>query len=1041
MKGKRVPETILGIDLGPNSIGWALLDGNGNDDNALKATGVRVFDAGVDSLETDGKGKSRNQDRRDARLIRRGLERRSRRMRNLARLLQRSGLLPPGDVDTPQGRDQFLQELDRTLENPYRLRARALDEQLTPYKLGRALYHLAQRRGFLSNRQSAPKKDEEEGAVKGGISELQAKIDAVHARTLGEYFAGIDPHKDRIRQRYTSRAMYEREFDAVWTTQRRHHPALLTDDLRKQIRRGIFHQRPLKSQNKFIGMCTLEPDRPRAPWAELNAQRFRYLQRVNDLLIIDQATGEEAKLTEDQRRILIEYLETKEDVTFGGVRRLLKLRNVEFNLERGGEKKIPGNRTTARLSKIFGPDRWIAFTDDEKNAVINDWRRTVKDETIRKRGLNFYRLDEESAERFSNLRLDSGYCNFSRHALRKLLFELQKGTPLQTAIKEKYPEQFSVASAAMDALPPVERKSGLPSLRNPIVMRSLTELRHLVNSIIARYGRPDLIRIELARELRQTPKQRNETWKKMRDNETQRARAAEECRDKYEIPNPTDRDILKFLLWEECNKTCPYTGKTISHEALFGPNPEFDIEHIIPFERCLDNSYLNKTLCWVDENRRIKGNRTPFETYHGSDKWDDILNRVRNFRGRLKYQKLNRFKMLPEQVQTLLDDFTTRQLNDTRWASKWAKRYLGLLYGGIDDKGVDDSGRLRVQAAQGHATAFLRTCWGLNTILGDGPDKSRDDHRHHAVDAVAIAMTVPGTIKTLSDAAARASTVGRRLFTQFDPPWDGFRDHVDTAIKGITTSHRVSNRVRGKLHKETFYGRPRKDAKGNEYVHTRVRIEDLSPADVDNIVDPMVRRFVADKLAELDGVPKDAFKDTVNHPALETPNGRRVPIHRVRIRMNLSTFAVGSGLNARYVQSKDNHHMELFAILDDDGKVKKWDAEVVSMLEAYRRLAADKPIINRDHGPNTKFLFSLANRDVVELDTDGSRRLFVIRTITKMKHSKVVVFVPINSARSKTDIKQNEGFSGLNATPKSLRERSCRKLRITPLGEVRNAAD
>jgi len=1039
MKHRRAPEHILGIDLGPNSIGWALVNGNGKADKPLKAIGVRVFDAGLDSLETDGKGKSRNLERREARLIRRGLERRSRRMRNLARLLQRSGLLPPGDVDTPQGRDQLLQDLDRTLECPYKLRARALDEQLTPYELGRALYHLGQRRGFLSNRKSAPKKDEEEGAVKGGISDLRAKINAAQARTLGEEFAGLAPHTDRIRQRYTHRDMYKEEFTAIWNAQRPHHSVLLTDDLRKQIEHRIFHQRPLKSQSKFIGKCTLEPTRPRAPMADLDAQRIRYLQRVNDLRVIDQSTGEISPLTDEQRNLLTQYLETKEEVSFGGIRKLLKLRNVEFNLERGGEKKIPGNRTAARLAKIFGPDRWNALSDDEKNAIFTDWNRTVKDETVKKRGLKYYHLDEESAERFANLRLDAGYHSFSRIAIRELLPALQKGIPLQTAIKEhkKYSRQFNVSAVAMDTLPPIENDSGLPSLRNPIVMRSLTELRRLVNAIIARYGKPDLIRIELARELRQTPKQRNETTKKMRANESERIRAAGECSDKYDIPNPTERDILKFQLWEECNKTCPYTGKTISHEALFGRNPEFDIEHIIPFDRCLDNSYLNKTLCWVDENRRVKGNRTPYEAYHGTDKWDDILNRVRNFRGRLKYQKLNRFIMPPEKVRSLLDDFTERQLNDTRWASKWAKKYLGLLYGGIDDKGIDASGRLRVQAVQGHATAFLRNCWGLNTILSDDFDKSRDDHRHHAVDAVAIAMTTPATIKTLGDAAGRASAVGRRLFAQFDPPWSGFREQVETAIGGITTSHRVSNRVRGKLHKETFYGRPRKDAKGNEYVHTRVKVEDLGPKDINDIVDPLVRRCVADKLAEIGGDPKDAFKDPANHPVIEAGDGRRIPIHRVRIRMNLSTFAVGSGPYTRYVQSKDNHHMEVFAVLDDDGNVKKWDAKVVSMYDAYRRLAVKEPIIKRDHGPNTKFLFSLAGHEIIELDVDAGRGLFVVRTITQTKQTKEILFVPVNDARTRKNI----GKIGLTAKPNSLRTRNCKKLLITPLGEVRNAND
>ena len=127
---------------------------------------------------------------------------------------------------------------------PYILRATALDEPLEPLFLGRALYHLAQRRGFLTNRKgSAPgakEKEEEAGKVKSGITDLQKNMETSGARTLGEYFCRLDPHEQRIRQRWTSRAMYEDEFERIWDTQAGFHPALLTTEREGSSKRHIL---------------------------------------------------------------------------------------------------------------------------------------------------------------------------------------------------------------------------------------------------------------------------------------------------------------------------------------------------------------------------------------------------------------------------------------------------------------------------------------------------------------------------------------------------------------------------------------------------------------------------------------------------------------------------------------------------------------------------------------------------------------------------------------------------------------------------------
>jgi len=1026
---------ILGIDIGPNSIGWALIERQPKiKSGKIIAAGARIFQAGLNDLTLDGKGKSRNTQRREARSRRRILERRRRRLKVLGVTLQKAGLLPKGNLEDSWNRNAIFTKLDSAYGSPYSLRARGLDEKLDYHELGRALYHLAQRRGFLSNRRESPDKEVEEKGIKKDIGDLAKCIDKSGSRTLGKYFSSIDPKIERIRNRYTSRKMYNDEFQLIWQTQQKCYPEILTDSFRKKVEHIIFYQRPLKSQKGLIGECELESERKRAPWALLSSQRLRYLQVINNLMIIDDDNPKGKKLSEDQRKVLIATLETKSEISFGGIRKLLKLKGTKFNLEFGGEKRIIGNRTAAKLMSIFGENRWLEFNESKRQAVVEDIRSIVKDETLKKRALEYWKLENSSAEKLSKLRLEDGYSRFSRQAITKLIPILEEGQPLQTAIKECYPGHWERTGQPCDILPPIKSEE-MPALRNPIVERSLTELRRVVNAIIRQYGKPDIIRVELARELRQTSKRREQTWKRMRANEKQRENAANKIIEEFGIQNPTPSDILKVVLAEECNWQCPYTGRTITLPSLIGDHPQFDIEHIIPFERSLDNSFLNKTLCYAEENRNRKHNRTPHEAYHHSDKWDEMTFRIKDFKGDSARPKLRRFLMQPDEVQTLLDNFTNRQLNDTCYAAKLAKQYLGLLYGGIDSDGIDADNKRRVQASIGPTTAYLRNEWNLNSILGDGPGKSRDDHRHHAVDAIAVAISEPNVIKLLGDAARKAEKYGRRLFEKIPEPWDGFHEEVKATINNIVVSHQVSKRVRGQLHEETFYGTPQFDENGKVFVTVRKPLDALSKKELENIIDPAVKESVKKKLEELGGDVK-RFAEPENHPILNPDGKDPKPIHKVRIRTNLNTFPVGEGHRVRHVQSETNHHMEIAEVDQGEGKEPKWEGHVVSMYEAYRRLNNHESVIQRDFGKRKKFLFSIACGDIIELDSNDNKErfLYVVRTVPQ---SKQIRFVPVNDARI---YKQNM-FSGLSALPDPLRKRGCRKAVITPLGQVRYAND
>ena len=398
----------------------------------------------------------------------------------------------------------------------------------------------------------------------------------------------------------------------------------------------------------------------------------------------------------------------------------------------------------------------------------------------------------------------------------------------------------------------------------------------------------------------------------------------------------SDLDVLKFRLAEECNWECPYTGASIAMEALVGRHSQFDVEHIIPFSRSLDNSFANKTLCQVKENRDVKRKRTPNEAYAGSpQRYQEILARVKRFRGSAAHSKLRKFRQ-----EGLDADFAQRQLQDTRYMSRLAGEYVGLLFGGQIDAGHCR----RVQVSPGRITAFLRDQWGLNALLGGGDEKSREDHRHHAVDALVIALTDAGTIQLLSRAAEAAAERGCRLFVPFEKPWPGFVDEVKCSVDAINVSFRVNRRISGALHKDTLFSKPHKviggDGKAKEYRHVRKPLASMSADEIESIVDERVRKVVQDKLKDLGGDPKKAFADANNHPYMKAHDGRIIPIHKARIREAISVISLGEGGATRYAAPGANHHMEIVAVVDSQGNEKRWEAaggDAVSLYEAARR--------------------------------------------------------------------------------------------------------
>lgn len=1054
-------ETILGLDLGANSVGWALIEYNTDrKPQRILGMGSRIFEAAVEGDLEKGQEESRAVKRRTARQLRRQHKRRVMRMIRVAELLQQVRWLPPGNFRDSAERDRILKQLDRSLREqyadlgfnpsgidairgiPYFLRTKALDEPLEPYALGRAIYHLAMRRGFLSNRKAPVKKNEELGAVSQGITELEREIEDAGARTLGEYFYKVDPvHEKRIRKRWTARKMYQDELKTILDRQVELGAIQQDRKFFRKLRKAIFRQRPLKSQRGLIGPCKFEEKEKRAPWHALLAQEFRLLQKINDLRLISTSTYEERPLNAEERKILYDWLMEHGEASFSELRKKLGFKTKDgwkFKLESRGETRLKGNEVAARLISVLGEDRWRAMTDSEKAQLISELNSDITEKRLLRRAKEVWGVTDlnQIEKKWVELTLPKGYCALSRKALKKLVPLMRDGKDYSTAEREVYGD-LRYKNRMFDRLPPflqIDR-----TLRSPVVIRTLTETRKVVNEILRVFGRPDRIHIELARDTKQSRMQRQKRYQAMRDREKIRDLARNTLREKVGW-DPNDikgRDIEKWLLAEECGWVCPYSGKQINYHNLFGTHPEFDIEHIIPYSKSLDNSFVNKTLCHREWNLR-KGNRTPAQAFRHTSEWEAMLQRVRAFKPlhAVLAKKGDAGEFNPKFRRFFLEeippDYVDQKMNDTRHAARVAKGYLELLY-------PEEERLQRIKTFAGGVTGELRKCWKLNSILGDpesvDPKKNRADHRHHAIDALVLALATPGMVQYLSRAVERQLECQRSIrgYQKWvEEPWPNFLEDVRKAVEAIVVSHRVDHRLQGRLHNDTLYSPPRVDENGKTYHLIRKPLDSSFDAKkINRIEDPAVKAAVLQHFKDHGSDPKRAFNDPADHPVM---NG--FPIHAVRIRDYVKPEKIGRDFCPRYALTDSNHHMEIIEEKDRKGR-PIWRDIVVSRYEAMRRKLQKRPVIQRCHGEAKKFVCSIATGDMALVDLSPAETNVLVR-VRGISFNEVSM-VKANDARLKKEIIDSGDF--IRKTAQMLQKMNFRKVCVSPIGEVYPAND
>lgn len=1022
----------LALDLGSTSLGWAMFRlGKDGSPTAIIRSGVRIFSDGRNPKD----GSSLAVTRRAARAMRRRRDRLLKRKSRMLGQLVRHGFFPADEAAR--------KALERI--NPYELRAKGLREALTPGEFARALFHINQRRGFQSNRKT-DRKDNDSGALKQAIHQLRERMAASGCRTVGEWF-----WQERMQQRpegvkgqgvrarylqaqksyalYVDRAMIAQEFDALWAAQAVLQPALFTEAARADLRDTLLHQRPLRPVRP--GRCTLLPDEERAPLALPSTQRFRILQEVNHLRLLDD-TLREVPLTLAQRDAVVAALEAKNKLSFDQIRKLLKLSgSVQFNLQDAKRTEFKGNATSAALARkeLFGA-AWAGFAPELQDEIVWQIVNEEGEGTLVAWLQQHTGVDEARAEAIANVALPEGYGSLSRQALARIVPELQRDViTYDKAVRaagfahhsdlgfdfdhdsDEVEQVGERTIASTGEIKPVYAFKELPyygralqrhvafakdnprndeerygKIANPTVHIGLNQVRVVVNALIRRYGRPAEIVVELARDLKQSREQKQEAQKKQADNQRRNARIRERIAETLGISTERVRasDIQKWILWEElsfdvADRRCPYSGVQISAAMLL--SEQVEIEHILPFSKTLDDSLNNRTVAMRQANR-IKGNRTPwaaradFEAQGWS--YEGILQRAE----RMPLRK--RYRFAPDGYERWLSedkDFLARALNDTRYLSRVAAEYLRLVCPGSATRVIP-----------GQMTAMLRAKFGLNDVLGLDGEKNRNDHRHHAVDACVIGVTDQGLLQRFADANAQAREGGlTRLVESMPLPWDTYRDHVERAVRHIWVSHKPDHGFEGAMMEETSYG-IRKDGT----IKQRRKADGSAGREVTNLI----------RIAE----PAQPARHGVDG------EGRPLPYKGY---VGGSNYCIEITRNAQ----------------------GKWEGEVISTFKAYGivRAAGWVQLRNPTQGQNGQpLVMRLVIGDSVRLEVEGREQ--TMRVVNINGNNGQMFMAPVHEANvDARNRDKQDAFAYTSKYAGSMQKAKARQVTISPMGELRDS--
>ena len=986
---------VLGLDVGISSVGWCVLN---LDRQRIEALGVRAFNAAEDPQTKSPLAEPR----RLSRSARRRLRRRAGRLRRAKELFVEYGLLTPEKVDaalkTYPGKP-----------DPWTLRAKGLDHLLSPEEFARALFHIVKRRGFKSNRrEEATAQDVESRKALSAIEENLRLMHDKGYRTAGEMFALDERFSERKRNTSgfygfsVSRAVLENEIQFLFQRQRELGSTHASEEFEKNLLDVFRWQLPFIRGDRLVrlvGACTFEPEQKRAPKHAPTAERFNLLQHINRVVITD--NGTERRLAPEERSVLEQLAYSTKKVTYKQVRKRLGLpdsarfkgltyskRNEDGLIEEdlkcesatfaalNGYHSIREAMTAAGLwEQVQSRTDWM-----DEIAFAATVFRTEED------FLNHCRqsgVPADVAQAALGITL-SGFGHLSLKAMGNMMSFLEQGMVYSDAAAAAgYDHSSPRQCPKSGVLPPFDPDE----VRNPVVLRALSQARKVINAVVRRYGPPCRVHIELAREV---GKPAQERLRISREIEKNRAQKEEERRQFAEIfkREPREEDYIKYRLYREQNGQCAYCdhrGKdSLDLDRLFEPHYA-EVDHILPYSRSFDDSLANRVVVCARCNQEKRG-RTPHEWF-GSDagRWEAFQNWVS---ATIRHPRKKNL-LLTKDFEKRQQDWFERNLKDTQWIAR-------MLAGHIREhlQLADPSDKAPVLCLNGRVVAMARGLWGVAKVR-------EEDDLHHAADAAVIAAFTPAMIQKITRYHQAMETgeishtvdfatgeieefVRGRKFT-FPPPWPEFRRELlarlsdDPArkiaelglssyaedpppLKPVIVSRMPVHKADGPLHAETIRSVWVED--GVRWSAVRVPLQQLKYEHLNSLLDRggYLAAALREQLDRFGGNAEKAFAEPFYW---QRPDGSLRLVKAVRVRQaQPSGFKVRGGI-------ADNESMVRVDVFRRAGKyylVPVYARHIAAGVLPDRAIATGRP---EEEWPEMtddyEFLFSLRPFDLIRL--------------------------------------------------------------------------
>jgi len=1013
----------LAVDLGTNSIGWAALKLRDGTPAGILKMGVRIFSDGRNPKDQTTLASAR----RLARQMRRQRDRKLQRRKLILNTLCRMGLFPYEKAEREK-----LKKLD-----VLRLRSMAArGEELAPYELGRVFLHLSKRRGFQSSRKET--KEARDNKLTAAMSALKEQLSSENAITYGDFLyqrmlKGLSTAATVEAGFYPARDVVKSEFDEIVEKQKKLHPDVTAQQW-QALRDKIFYQRPLRPVE--VGKCSLYGEESRAYQYSPSFEQYRLLTELFNLRIINDDHSE-TELSYEQIERCFNELQLKKEIKYSDVKKVLRLdSSVQFSIEANTKKeKFKG----CPVAYFFGSKRsvlgakWAELTLEQRDQLAEAYFESGDqdlNDNLQKLGF----LDDEQIRKLSESEVpifSDVTAAFSTKALREIVKRTleERNSPLSILSKLRRGEGEVILSSELgyygkeipESVIPIpqhilrhgrsinEDEKNWGKIANPTVHIGLNQLRKVVNELVRELGKPESIHIEFTRDLKLSKARKESLAAQNKRNEELNKKAREFIEERG--LKATAFQMEKVKLWFEMERfqcECVYTGQKISQDMIL--TEKVEVDHILPFSRTLDDSFSNKVLVTAEANR-IKKNRTPYEAFGKNDpvQWAAILDRVAQF----PWAKRKRFS-----PQAMVDfeknsGFLARQLTDTSYLAKIAKKYLATL--------IPQS---QIVVLPGRLTALVRGKLGLNSILSEGNQKNRTDHRHHVIDAVVIGIVDRSLLLKMSN----ASEEGRGRIS-VPEPWDDFRNSVQSSIHNVVVSHKVDHSPFAAFVSQTGFG---------------LR-EPQTPHQIKNDF-KMVTSWGLDKFKtekHFSSIVSDQLRSIALSEGIEglVKAGVRKSVRVYQA--NSENFKDIGGLGSYVVKVTHGPQGEHYVCYEKDGthKVTVWkvpyrkdskeyakgETHYLDFVFHYYFDSMQRPEAKKPH-PSAKFIMEIYRGDTVEMNIDAKRNLYRVVTMSPSKNQ--IGFELLH------DTKGQKSKSFFRKSSRKLKTLNFRKMKVTPAGKI-----